>query len=107
MDLKMFEAPKILLTTQGEPRILFSSKENANITELYFKKDAVNGIVMISETGTVYRTAVDVVDEEYIAKRFQIEYSIDMEDEAYDEFMSHYMLEEVKKLRSINKEELK
>ena len=105
MNLKMFENPKILLTTQGEPRMLFNSNGNSNITELYFKKDAVNGIVMLSETGTVYRIAVDVVDEDYIAKRFQIESSIDMEDEAYDVFMSHYMLEEVKKLRSINKEE--
>lgn len=108
---------KILLTTYGEPRVLFDSKKYPNIASRYFKKDAEIGNVIISETGTKYKIDVTNIagDTEYINVRFDLSSQVDIMDTTYDNNMDPYLLAEVNEIRSLisssvstkNKEEIK
>ena len=108
---------KILLTTYGEPRVLFDSKKYSDIAARYFKKSDAIGNVIISETGTNYKIDVTNIanDTEYINVRFDLSSEIDIMNTTYDTNMDPYLLAEVNEIRSLisssvstkNKEEIK
>ncbi len=95
---------KILLTTYGEPRVLFDSKKYPDIAARYFKKDAEISSIIISETGTNYKLDITNIagDTEYIKnRRFDISSQIDIMDTTYDTNMDPYLLDEVNEIRNL------